>query len=475
MRIEPWIAEDAGARVVYEELEDALVARLEAAVAEGAIAFKSVIAYRTGLDITQPSAADARSAFTRWREDDFRESRLHAKPVRDRLLERTLEVATASGVPVHIHSGGGDPDSLVAHARPAGLFDLLKRHPHQPVLLIHAGWPWTDEAAFLASILPHVYLDLSIGIPWASLAIDRLIETALGVAPPAKVLYGSDEASEPEVVWFSALVAREALARVLGRAVEHRWLDAAQARVDRRATSSRATAAACTGSPGERDSRGAARPARRRPTAALALVEPASGERTTYGELRATAERLARSLAAAGVEPGRRRRVRLPNGPEIIARSSASSPRAPRPRRSTRPTPATSSAPTSRTCGRARCSSCAARRARRAPPARRSASAPLELAGASTAALAHRRRRAATGDAAAARPRRRRAAAAHERHDEQAQGRAAPPAQPRRLGARDRRHLRALGRRREPLRDAALPRARPRRLDARDARLGRHA
>jgi hypothetical protein len=229
VRIEPWIADDRGDAAGYDELEDALVARLEAAAAAGAVAFKSVIAYRTGLDITHPGPADARAAFTRWREDGFRETRMHAKPVRDRLLQRTLEVASASGVPVHIHSGGGDPDSLVPYARPGGLFDLLKRHPQQPVLLIHAGWPWTDEAAFLASILPHVYLDLSIGIPWASLAIDRLIETALGVAPPSKVLYGSDEASEPEVVWFSAHVAREALARVLDRGVEHRWMTPSQA------------------------------------------------------------------------------------------------------------------------------------------------------------------------------------------------------------------------------------------------------
>ncbi|MDX6618707.1 MAG: uncharacterized protein QOK36_1093 [Gaiellales bacterium] len=229
VRIEPWIAEDRTSAGGYDELEDSLVARLEAAAAEGAVAFKSVIAYRTGLDIMQPSAADARGAFVRWREDRFRETRTHAKPVRDRLLERTLTVASAVGVPVHIHSGGGDPDSLVPYARPAGLFDLLKRHAQQPVLLIHSGWPWTDEAAFMASILPHVYLDLSIGIPWASLAIDRLLETALGVAPPSKVLYGSDEASEPEVAWFSAHVAREALQRVLARGVEHRWMTAPQA------------------------------------------------------------------------------------------------------------------------------------------------------------------------------------------------------------------------------------------------------
>ena len=229
VRIEPWIAEERQRAGSYDELEDALVARLETAAAEGAVAFKSVIAYRTGLDITQPSAADARGAFVRWREDAFRETRTHAKPVRDRLLERTLTAASAAGVPVHIHSGGGDPDSLVAHARPAGLFDQLKRHAQQPVLLIHSGWPWTEEAAFMASILPHVYLGLSIGIPWASLAIDRLLETALGIAPPSKVLYGSDEASEPEVAWFSAHVAREALERVLARGVEHRWMTGAQA------------------------------------------------------------------------------------------------------------------------------------------------------------------------------------------------------------------------------------------------------
>ena len=229
VRIEPWIAEERDGAAGYDELEDALSARLEAAAAAGAVAFKSVIAYRTGLDIGHPSAADARGAFTRWRQDGFRETRAHAKPVRDRLLDRVLAVASVSGVPVHIHSGGGDPDSLVAYARPAGLFDLLKRHPQQPVLLIHTGWPWTDEAAFIASILPQVYLDLSIGIPWASLAIDRLVETALGVAPPSKVLYGSDEASEPEVAWFAAHVAREALGRVLGTAVERRWLTDEQA------------------------------------------------------------------------------------------------------------------------------------------------------------------------------------------------------------------------------------------------------
>jgi hypothetical protein len=73
-------------------------------------------------------------------------------------------------------------------------------------------------------VLPHVYLDVSITLPWASLAIDQKLEVLLGAAPPAKILYGSDEATEPEVIWLSAQIAREALGRVLARAAERGWL-----------------------------------------------------------------------------------------------------------------------------------------------------------------------------------------------------------------------------------------------------------
>ena len=55
------------------------------------------------------------------------------------------------------------------------------------------------------------------------------MEVLLGAASPAKVLYGSDEASEPEVIWLSAQLGREALGRVLGRAVKNAWLTEAEA------------------------------------------------------------------------------------------------------------------------------------------------------------------------------------------------------------------------------------------------------
>lgn len=230
-RIEPFIVELRERASSYAELAEAFTAELERAAADPElVGFKSVIAYRTGLDVGDPSTEECARAFERWRSGGFVESREDAKPVRDALLRRTLAVAGEAGHPVHVHCGGGDPAIVLAHARPQDLFPLLSEHAAQPVVLIHSGWPWLEEATYIASVLPQVYLDMSITMPWGTLAIDGKLEVLLGAAPPAKVLYGSDEASEPEVLWLAAQLGREALGRVLGTAIERRWLDEAEAR-----------------------------------------------------------------------------------------------------------------------------------------------------------------------------------------------------------------------------------------------------
>jgi len=230
-RIEPFIAALRGSASSYGELEDAFVAELERAADDSeTVAFKSVIAYRTGLDVGNPGREERERAFERWRAAGFPENREDAKPVRDGLLRRTLEVARLRDRPVHVHCGGGDPAIVLGHARPQDIFPLLAEHAGQPVVLIHSGWPWVEEGAYVASVLPNVYLDISVLHPWASLAVDQKLEVLLGAAPPAKVLYGSDESTEPEVIWLSAQLGREALGRVLGTAVERRWLDEREAR-----------------------------------------------------------------------------------------------------------------------------------------------------------------------------------------------------------------------------------------------------
>jgi len=229
-RIEPLINEARSATNTMDDLEAAFRALLEETAEDPrCVAYKTVIAYRTGLDVGDPTKEEIAESYRRWRDAGWKDGRDTSKAVRDHLLNVTLEVASRQDRPVHIHSGAGDPDVVLSHARPANLGPLLKRFSAQPVVLIHSGYPWLEEATYLASIYPMVYLDLSLLVPWATLDVDRGLGLVLGSVPTNKVLHGSDEASEPEVAWISARLARAALERVLGGAVERDYLTLGEA------------------------------------------------------------------------------------------------------------------------------------------------------------------------------------------------------------------------------------------------------
>lgn len=228
-RLEPWILRHREGS--FDDLVSGVEAEATAAASDpSCVAFKSIVAYRTGLDVGDPSPSEASEAFDLWREDEWREVREHAKPVRDFLVRRALVVAAANDRPFHFHCGGGDPDINLAHADPTSLFPLLVDVQHQPVVLVHSGYPWVREAAYIASVLPNVYLELSELIPWGFGQVEWALEMLVGTVPAAKILYGSDEAGEPESFWISALLARRALERVLQGFVERDYLSAEEGR-----------------------------------------------------------------------------------------------------------------------------------------------------------------------------------------------------------------------------------------------------
>jgi uncharacterized protein len=171
-----------------------------------------VIAYRTGLDVQAISESDARANF----EATRLAAELHQKPLRDFLLCRTLDTARERGVWIHIHAGVGDPDIVYQRANPALLYPLLhsQRFRTTRVVLIHAGWPWVAEAASMAAILPHVYLDVSEGNIYGMPNVRQRIYQALEACPYSKILYGADGAL-PEAVWVVARRYKAALGRVL--------------------------------------------------------------------------------------------------------------------------------------------------------------------------------------------------------------------------------------------------------------------
>jgi predicted TIM-barrel fold metal-dependent hydrolase len=229
-RIETMILDVRDGAGDLSALEEAFDAELDRAAQDSTmVAFKSIIAYRTGLDVQRVTRQEAAAALDRWRADGWKESREHAKPVRDYLLYRAAEAARRHDRALHVHTGDGDPDIVLSRARPHDLFPFLKDHLAQPVVLIHAGHPWSAVAGYIASSLPNVYLDLSVLVPWSSLGIEQLLTVLLGTVPAAKLLYSSDEASEPETFWIAARMGRRALERVLDDAVDREFLTVQQA------------------------------------------------------------------------------------------------------------------------------------------------------------------------------------------------------------------------------------------------------
>jgi len=185
---------------------------LEAAIRDGAIAFKSVVAYRTGLDIEPVSEDEARRDFEAHRTD----AEGTQKQLRDFLLCHTMDVARERGLWMHIHAAVGDPDIVYPRARPALLYPLLhsERFRTNRVVLIHGGWPWVDEAAAMVAILPNVYLDLSEGALFGMPNVRQRIMEALEACPYSKILYGAD-GSLPEALWIGAKRFKNVLGRVL--------------------------------------------------------------------------------------------------------------------------------------------------------------------------------------------------------------------------------------------------------------------
>src|SRR5919202_3103235 len=185
---------------------------LDAAIRDGAIAFKSVIAYRTGLDVVPVSEAEARR--------DFEAHRLEAeraqKVFRDFLLCHTLDVARERGLWIHIHAAVGDPDIVYERANPARLYPLLhsQRFRTNRVVLVHGGWPWVGEAAAMVAILPNVYLDVSEAALFGMPNVRQRIMEALEACPYSKILYGAD-GSLPEALWIAAKRFKDVLGRVL--------------------------------------------------------------------------------------------------------------------------------------------------------------------------------------------------------------------------------------------------------------------
>jgi predicted TIM-barrel fold metal-dependent hydrolase len=232
--------------LAYGAFVDAFRAALHDAAAT-CVAFKSIVAYRSGLGVRRHDDAAVTHAYdavvTGVQAGGSR--RLVAKPLLDALFFETLEVARQTGRPLQVHTGFGDPDIDLIQSNPLLLRPVLEdpRWGGVRLVLLHMAYPYVREAAFMTAVWPQAFLDLSLAIPFLGPgAVAPLVE-GLSLAPASKLMYGSDVSALPELYALSADWGRAALGEALGWLVERDGLTTADARdVGRRVLAGNAAA-----------------------------------------------------------------------------------------------------------------------------------------------------------------------------------------------------------------------------------------
>jgi hypothetical protein len=200
------------------QLESSLLAELSAA-RPTIVALKSIVAYRSGLMIEAPDRAAAASG--------VKPGRLTHKPLLDYLFQVAARFAAETALPLHVHTGFGDRDLDLRLANPLHLRPFLENGligTATPLVLLHTSYPYVREAAYLASVYPNVFVDLSEASPLlAGPALTHVLSELLALAPVTRLLYGSDAWGIPDWLWLAARATRRALCEALA------WLPADEA------------------------------------------------------------------------------------------------------------------------------------------------------------------------------------------------------------------------------------------------------
>src|SRR6266704_5296656 len=217
----------------FHVVVDRFSTKVSHASESGYCALKSIVAYRTGLNIAKWSKDEAAVSFVEARTEATKRGQLRIahKPLIDYLLHIAFQHAGEQQLALQFHTGYGDSDTDMRLGNPLQLREVLERRDYQSmkVVLLHESYPYSQLGAYLAAIYPHVYFDLSYAIPF----VDRLdmvafTRQALSVAPASKLMYSSDGTNLPEFHWAAAIRGRSVIGQVLGEMIEADEIDEQQ-------------------------------------------------------------------------------------------------------------------------------------------------------------------------------------------------------------------------------------------------------
>jgi hypothetical protein len=195
----------------------------------GYVGMKSVIAYRSGLQIESVDRAAAAAAFGPVHEVARRDGklRIESKPLLDFLIVAAVEESAHQDVPIQFHTGLGDPDLDLTKVDPAALRLIFSdTYRAAPIVLLHSGYPYARSMAYLAAMFPNVYADFGeVQLFVAGGDLTAVARELLGLAPASKILFSTDASLIPELYWLGAQAGRRTLGRVFDEHIADGLID----------------------------------------------------------------------------------------------------------------------------------------------------------------------------------------------------------------------------------------------------------
>ncbi|KUJ68380.1 amidohydrolase [Streptomyces albus subsp. albus] len=208
------LAEEVAGRSPDPESFGAAVWRAVDEAARTAVGFKSVAAYRCGLDFAPgpPTEAEVRTAAVQWLDGRGADGRL-TDPV---LVRHLVWCAARTALPLQLHTGFGDPDLTLHRSDPLLLTDFVRAvGPTGCTLVLLHCYPYHRGAAYLAHVFPHVYADVGLSLGHTGVRARAVLAEFLELVPFGKLLFSTDGYGLPELYLIGVRLFRRALGALL--------------------------------------------------------------------------------------------------------------------------------------------------------------------------------------------------------------------------------------------------------------------
>ena len=208
-------------RSIPTRIADAFLSEINNAVSDPEVAgFKSVICYRSGLaipDFDRTRYEVKLDTLLAEYSSSAKAFRLEEEQLCSFFVHLTAQSIERSETkkPFQFHTGLGDNDIRLRFSSPAHLQPFIECYPTVPIVLLHASYPFTREAGYLASVYENVYLDIGEVFPMVSQeGQEEVIRDSLELCPSEKLMWSTDGHWFPETYLLAVIQVRQALEKV---------------------------------------------------------------------------------------------------------------------------------------------------------------------------------------------------------------------------------------------------------------------